>query len=121
MYATVDYRASLPASAYGTKVLMDESYEPPYILAIGRTLPPLPDWTFASEAADAGIYLFSSSIFTSIRKVVGESGDCDLCEAIDRETKCLSFRAINVAPWEWININDAESVALAEQSPRLCP
>jgi choline kinase len=110
-YMAIDYREDQPRETWSTKVQMSPQHQAyPEVRAIGRDLS-------VYQAQDAGLFIFPKLVFKSILQVQGEQGDVDLCEGVQRHAENVGVRVVNVAPWEWANINDAESIKQID--PRL--
>jgi choline kinase len=113
-YMGIDYHTKDPHKSSVQVALGFQDFSRPYVTAVGRDL-------HLYAAIDTGLYVLPTLIFKSILHIEGLTGDCDLCEAVDYYARHTGVVGVDVSPWSWVNINDAESVKLAEEDWHLCP
>lgn len=82
---------------------------------------------YCSLTSDVGAFVFASNsltdIFYFIRKVqkVHIDNDCDLKNALDLIPPTYPLAFVDIYPWNWVNINNAEDIKQAEANSYLCP
>lgn len=88
-----------------TKVLMDEGKN---IKAVGKNLKHF-------NAIDTGFFILTHEIFTAIRKVLAEKGDCELSDALNYLINHGSgLKACDVSGCFWMDIDTFEDLSWAE-------
>lgn len=104
-FLAVDYKPEPRIIEEATKVLVDEGKS---IKAIGKNLERF-------NAVDTGFFILTHEIFTAIRKIVAEKGDCELSDALNYLINSGSgLKACDVSGCFWKDVDTFEDLSWAE-------
>jgi len=104
-FLAVDFDPDPKTVEEATKVLVDREGR---IKAIGKDLPQF-------NGVDTGLFVLSEEIFSAIRCIVKEKGDCELSDALNYLIKHGSgLRACDVSGCFWMDVDTFEDLRWAE-------
>lgn len=104
-FLAVDYDPGPWIVEEATKVLVDEKGE---IRAAGKDLKQF-------NAVDTGLFILTEEIFTAIKQVLAEKGDCELSDALNYLIEAGSgLKACNVSGCFWMDVDTPEDLRRAE-------
>ncbi len=104
-FLAVDFAPEPRIVEEATKVLVDEEGR---IRAIGKDL-------LQFNGVDTGLFILSEEIFSAIKHIVKEKGDCELSDALNYLIKHGSgLRACDVSGYFWMDVDTFEDLGWAE-------